>query len=242
MSFQSSALKSTCLLSLLVGFLLSPSLGQAATTSSHSAVNASEDSTDDSDNLGYDVIVRDLSREVDKPAPGALRAKIKAKPDPFETVMFHGGVGVAMLAETVSVGNRDLFLNQKGLQLAFGIDLFSPNWLAEGTYRNFTGAETSSVETALQEFEMKFFYKDKINSQFGYRAGGGLSARYLNVHVPGGDSTTYTTPSAVATGGVDCFITDKFSIGFDLSLRSAMITDTPDKNSIDGTVRMDAHF
>ena len=42
--------------------------------------------------------------------------------------------------------------------------------------------------------------------------------------------------------GLDAFVSDKVSVGIDLSGRSAMIADTPDKNSIDTTLRLDFHL
>jgi hypothetical protein len=207
-----------------------------------SHANASADG-DGSGDQSYDAIVGDLTRQVDRPAP-SLRARGPAiQSDSFDSVVFHGGVGLAGLAESLTLPDgKQIYVGQRGIQISFGIDLFSPNWLAEGTYRSFAQAENSQVQVGLQEFEMKFLYKDRIAPQIGIRVGGGLSARYMTVIEPAANAVVYTTPSGVGTLGLDCFLNDKLSVGVDVSGRSAMISDTPDKSSVDATMRVDAHF
>jgi hypothetical protein len=214
--------------------LLAPCVSPATTR-----VNQ-DDSTDDQ---GYDQIVNDLNRQVDRPA-ALSRAKMAQQPsEAFDSILFHGGVGVSALSQTLTFDNgKQVYVGQKGMQIAFGIDLFSPNWLAEGTYRNFAQTDDSSTRVALQEFEMKVFYRDRIEQQIGYRVGGGLSARYMTISQPGITSEQYTTPAGVGTLGLEFYLSEKISLGIDLSGRSAMISETPDKNSIDGTLRVAAHF
>ncbi|MES2857513.1 MAG: hypothetical protein V4692_16705 [Bdellovibrionota bacterium] len=84
--------------------------------------------------------------------------------------------------------------------------------------------------------------KDRISRRLGYRFGAGLSARYLSVKQSGQVTKEYTTPSGVATAGLDFFMSNRFSVGAELNGRSAMIGETVDKNSVDGTLRIDAHF
>lgn len=212
----------------------------AATRHSGSSTNTSSSSSDDGESIGYDSIVNDLNREADRPA---LRARQAAnRSTGMESILFHGGVGVAALMEMVTFEDgSQAYLSQKGIQASFGIDLFSSNWLAEGTARTFNEAEDNAKRPALQEFELKVIYRDRLSRQVGIRVGGGLSARYLSVKRPD-DTYIYTTPTSVATMGLDIFMNDTVSFGFDLSGRSAMVADTPDKNSIDTTLRLDFHL
>lgn len=196
---------------------------------------------EDADMQGYDSIVNELNREANRPILRAQQAS-RAANDPFESVLFHGGLGVATLMEMVNFADGShVFLGQKGIQAAFGIDLFSPNWLAEGTARTFAESEDPPIHVSLQEFELKVITHDRLSHELGYRMGAGLSARYMNVR-HGADSTTYTTPTGLATAGLDLFLSEKASVGVEVTGRSAMITDTPDKNSIDATLRVDFHL
>ena len=196
---------------------------------------------DERDQLGYDAIINELNREAERPY---LKGKMSSSrgADPFDTILFHGGLGMATLMQSVSFDDgRSVYLGQKGIQASFGIDLFSANWMAEGTARTFNESEDVPQKVSLQEFELKIMFKERLARQLGLRLGGGLSARYMNLH-RAGETRTYTTPSGLASLGFDIFINDKVSFGADLNGRSAMITDTPDKNSIDATLRVDFHL
>ncbi len=47
---------------------------------------------------------------------------------------------------------------------------------------------------------------------------------------------------SIATGGLEMYLGDRFSVGLDLNGRFAMVGETLDKNSFDATLRMDTHF
>ncbi|HVK60231.1 MAG TPA: hypothetical protein VM432_01725 [Bdellovibrionales bacterium] len=195
---------------------------------------------EESQMIDYDTIVDQLHRETNtsktkRPGGGS--------DDPFAEVWMHGGVGLATVIQSVHLeSGKSHVLNQRGIQAALGIDLFSPNWMAEGTARNFGESEENAIRSTIQEFELKVLYKNRTGQRLGYRVGGGLTARYLSIKEPGEAQKDYTTPSSVATAGLDFYMNDRFSIGADLNGRSAMIGETIDKNSIDGTIRVDAHF
>lgn len=205
-----------------------------------SAVTDEETSSD----ISYDTIVDQLSKE-----SSALDATTRAKQknatstDPFDLVMMHGGVGFAAFVQRVRLADGTSYtMNQQGMQAALGIDLFSPNWAAEGTARSFGEDGNSRVRSSVQEFELKVYYKDKLSKHFGYRAGAGLTGRYLTIKEQGVAEREYTTPTSVASLGSDLFITDRVSVGADVNARSSLIGDTIDKNSFDMTIRLDTHF
>jgi hypothetical protein len=205
---------------------------------------ADVDSSASADELNYDSIVDQLSKE-----NSAMDATTRAKQmnrlgaDPLDLVVMHGGVGFTTFVQRVHLPSGPSYtLNQRGIQAALGIDLFSPNWMAEGTARSFGEEGDSTVRSSVQEFELKVLYKDRTSKYLGFRAGGGLSGRYLTIKEQGQDEKEYTTPTSVATVGGDIFFTDKFSIGADINARSALIGETIDRNSFDATLRLDTHF
>jgi hypothetical protein len=219
---------------------------------------ASSYSNDNDDVQGFDSIVNQLRKE-STVQENTVRAKVRAQhqseSDPFANVLFHPGFGLTAMTETVSLASgQTLHLNQHGIQASLGIDLFSDNWMAEGTARALGGSSDSSTgatsgsagngtpDTTLQEFELKVIYRDRLTNKTGFKIGVGLSARYLTVQNAGQAAVTYTTPTGVVTAGYDYFLTEKFSIGADLNGRSAMISETPDRGSVDGTLRLDFHL
>ncbi len=204
-------------------------------------------SNDEGETIGYDAIVDQLNRQNSQQA-ATVRAKAASQTaasseSAFDTVWMHGGVGFANYIEDLRFDDgKTATLNQKGIQAALGVDLFSPNWMAEGTARSFGEDGDSKVRSSVHEFELKILYKDRLNGRFGYRAGAGLTGRYLTLKRYGFADQDYTTPTSVATLGGDAFITDRFSLGVDLNARNSLIGETIDHNSYDMTLRIDAHF
>jgi hypothetical protein len=201
---------------------------------------------DEDDILSYDNIVRDLQQQAEAPrAASSSRTRVRGSSyssDPFENVLIHAGIGMSAIVESVTLPDNNVtYLNQKGIQAALGIDLFSPNWMAEGTARSFGESEDAVNRVSLKEFELKVFYKRRFSSQLGLRAGGGLSGRYMTIRQADTIIDT-TTPSSVATIGFDFFLSEGLSLGVEVSGRQAMIGETLDRASADGTVRIDTHF
>lgn len=195
--------------------------------------------------IGYDVIVNELNRESSLPAGNSSRARqaVQRSKNPFDTIWIHAGIGLAAMMQQVSLDNGNVIhFNQKGFQASLGIDLFSPNWMAEGLARSFGESDDTDHRVSLKEFELKLLYKDRFSRSLGFRAGGGLAARYMAIRSFSTGPMEYTTPSSVATLGMDLFLNDKISIGADISARNSMISETLDRNSFDATLRMDTHF
>ncbi len=189
---------------------------------------------------GYDAIVSELSRT-------RTSNQVTYVKDPFSAVQIHAGLGLAnTLFSLQRDGQRDLNIAQSGLQLSLGIDLFSRNWMAEGTIRNFGKTKKEGIESTLREFELKLVYRSHLNTFLKLRTGLGVSGRYLDLNgVRGNGSSfdeTYTTPSTLGFLGMSTFITDGLSFGADISGRLSMISDTADSSSVDITLRMDSHF
>jgi hypothetical protein len=202
---------------------------------------------DEDEVFGYDAIVNELNREVDHPA--RLRAKaVHAANDPLENVMFHFGVGGTTMMESLNFADgSQMFVGLKGMQFTAGIDLFSPYWMAEGSLRNFGQGADQPTHVSVQEFELKMVFHERFYKQFAFHVGGGLSARYLSIENQSTNSqnkgqtnsSDYTTPTSVASGGFSYFFTDRFSVGFEAAARTALISETLDRNSYDATLRLD---
>jgi hypothetical protein len=210
-------------------------------------------STEEGDVMGFDQIVNGLNREYEQPFIRSRNPSQSSTADRLESVMFHGGLGVPILMQSLTFSDgKQVFLGQRGFQAAFGIDLFSKDFMAEGTARTFGESDDTiyfddkkqsvPYHVSLQEFELKIVGRSRIDRRIGTRIAFGLSARYMNVSHGSGVVYTYVTPSGVATAGLDIFMSERMSLGVDVNGRSAMISDTPDRNSYDATLRLDFHL
>ncbi len=192
---------------------------------------------DDAELMDYDAIVRELSHT------GASHARpSKPDSDPFASILLHGGVGLASTFSTFSHQGQKVRMGQRGFQAAFGIDLFSDHWLAEGAARSFSRGNHGRLGVGLKEFDLKVYYRERMTTAIGMRVGAGLAARYLTVSDPGAADTVFSTPSTILALGGEYFIGRSLSVGAELSARHALIGETVDRNAVDATVRLDTHF
>ena len=244
--FKQSRTPSKPLLLVLVAVLFFHANSVMAQNSDSENPISSRDSTELDQDMGYDDIVKSLQtqEQQDRAASERLAVKkTKVTIDPFANVWMHGGFGWATSYQSLSDSRgRELQINQKGIQATLGIDLFSANWEAEGAARSMGDESDRGDNVSLKEFDLKIFYKNRLNHLAQYRAGGGLSGRYLSLHTSGASTQNYTTPAAVATFGLDMYLSKELSVGIDTSLRSSLIADTVDRSSIDAVMRLDAHF
>lgn len=216
------------------GLLFIVTLGLFTTDPARGAMN------EESDLLGYDSIVNQLNRESDRSTVSRARLSAASAPDALDSIWFHGGVGISTYMETLNLENgSSLFIGQKGISVSGGIDLFSPNWIAEGTIRNFGETEDSPTHVGLKEFDLKVFFHDQFSRRIGFHVGGGLSARYMTIRRTGQSILEYTTPTSIAAVGLDYFFSDRISVGIEGAARNSMITETIDRDSYDATLRVD---
>lgn len=193
---------------------------------------------EESEGLDYDSLVRKLSQN----------EKNSTDPDydPFANVKIHAGVGFANSVYTVNHTNGDkTYAAGRGVQVALGIDLFSRNWLAEGTFRNYGESRFENATISLKEFDLKLLYQSRFSQLWSLRFGAGLAARYMDISYTGKSTKyakSYDTPASVLQTGLFTHLSQAITIGADASVRNAMIEESPDRSSYDLTLRLDGHF
>ncbi len=163
--------------------------------------------------------------------------------DPFEDIQIHAGMGLITSVSNVSSRAQETYVYQSGIQLALGIDLFSPFWMSEGTFRNYGKNSYGGENFYLKEFEFKLMFQNPIKDSTKLRFGGGLAARYLTIENRNSLATEkITTPDSVITFGMDTALSKGLSLGVDFSGRSNMTPKSVDRYAADMTVRLDTHF
>lgn len=214
-------------------------------------------SVNENEEMGYESMVNELSfAESRRKSTGS---------DPFDLVKIHMGFGLVTSAFTFKTPNGSSeFSAPRGFQASMGIDLFSPQWLAEGIVRSYSSSSGDKSTISLQEFDLRIAYVHLLQSNLFLRGGLGIAARYMDLRIQESIVSdenqespitvnppkrqyqsieyNYTTPSSVAFVGVDSYLNDLLSVSGELSLRSAMIEETIDKQAVDLTVRLDFHF
>lgn len=158
---------------------------------------------------------------------------------PFDEVMIHAGLGYVNSFSNFRVGDANLNRYENGLQLSLGIDLFSPNWYAEGVFSNYGVSDQGSEEINLKEFDLKVGYKAPINPFWAYSFGTGIANRFLKISDPGRDiNVNENTPSFMLSGGVYATPSKNISIGLEADARTPFISNTADKDSYDFALRV----
>ena len=167
--------------------------------------------------------------------------------DPFASILIHAGVGMALSMTSFQFEEQSVTGLFQGIELNFGIDLFSDKWMAEGSYINLGRAEIenkNSIDYAeISEFDMKLVYRPHINRFLRFRTTGGLAARYLRYFDNQANKVlNFNTPSWAFAIGLEAKITKSFSFTSEIAYRSSMISETIDDNAFGAGLRLDAHF
>ncbi len=224
-SFVSSIFKKSIPLLSLIGIALSL------------LVHSPKVQAEEYEEVSYDDLVNQISHR---------KSQINSRQETsanFDNLLIHAGIGLVTTATSINYQGNDNLKYQNGFELSMGIDLFSENWATEGVIRNF-GQSTSGSETrSLRELDLKILYRSSPLNKFGFRAGAGLGTRYFKLSdSANGASIDDTTPTALAFGGLDVYLSKNVSLGIEAGLRSAMVSSTTDKNSIDTALHLDTYF
>ena len=199
---------------------------------------ARADQDDDENYSGYDSIIHELSASTHY-------KNTEAPKDPLDSVRFHLGVG--MVSSRVSLDLPKGLAKEKslhGFEARLGVDLFSPNWVAEGTVRSFDPEPFNGGQLSLKEFDLLLTYHFRPERPVDFTLGGGMAARYLEItgDTKGEFARSNSTPMSVLSFGILANITPEFNVGAEVSYRSTLVSDTIDDNSVDGGLRIGGRF
>lgn len=160
---------------------------------------------------------------------------------PFDDVKIHTSFGYVNSFTNVSVQDKTSTKYQSGLQISVGVDLFSENWFAETSFRNFGMSRYGSEELFLKELDLKLGYQAPLSSSWGYRFQGGLANRSMSIKDGlNGVSIEDSSPMVMGAAGLNLKMGKYISLGLDLSARSALLKDSADRSSFDFTLSLGA--
>lgn len=191
--------------------------------------------------VGYDEIVNELKNTIKE------ESEPKPPPEDDQDTAMHGGL--ALTTSWVSLntpngaGSAGLL---KGAEFSIGMNLFSKNYRAEGAFSNYSQANLNSTNKAdLREFEARLVYLSALEDVTNLRLGTGISARSMDIDsYANGRWSSYqsSTPNWIFMAGFERKVLPNFTIGPDLSLRTAMVGDAYEKTAWDASFRLNATF
>lgn len=185
----------------------------------------------DYEEVSYDDLLTELSAK--------RRTLTNTQTSSFDTVRIHAGVGYANSFTNISAQKQNFNRHATGIQVSLGMDLFSPNWYAEGVLRNFGVTTIGDEELDLRELDLKLGYTNKLENIWSFTLSTGLANRFLRFS----DATknidvNSTTPSVIVSTGFFAQVHKNISFGAEVSGHSAVISRTADKSSFDFAFRI----
>lgn len=196
-------------------------------------------STDEGHLSSYDSIVRDLTTS------NSYDVRNEHQKDALDTIRFHFGVG--MLSSQLNLdtpANTPRSTTLHGYEFSFGIDLFSPEWLAQTDLRAYEPDDIGNNQINFKEFDLLIMHNSQLSSQISWSIGGGLSARYLDFRTPvaTGVDPSNSTPASVLNTSLGYALTPAFAVEITGSYRSRLVQNTSDGGSMDASLRLVGHF
>lgn len=194
---------------------------------------AEEDESGSESGSSFESLVRDLSSSRASGIAGNDQ-------DPFDQVKIHFGIGLVTSYLSYESNIGPVRGTHQGVQASLGIDLFSPNWMAEGVVRSFSETEIDNTRASLHEFDIKILYSFNSHTSLVPFMGMGMAARYLDVT----DKTLnkYTTPASIFCLGSAFNINGNLSLAGEVSYRRPFSDETIERSAADITVRLNTHF
>lgn len=182
---------------------------------------------------GYDSIIDELRTE-STPTPRLV--------DPFDEIAIHFGFGVAAsytrFVDSQAI-NSSGFLN--GLELNVGLDLFSPQWVAQGTFRDYGKTKLGQTQVGLQEYDLCVLYRPQFATSSRFVLGLGVAARYLTL-TSGDASFRYSTPASLFILGFETSVAKGILLSPQISYRSTMVEDSPDRYAMNTSLTLGLQF
>lgn len=191
----------------------------------------------DDDYVFYENIIEELRVSADSPSTITTV-------DPFEDIKIHTEIGLVSNYISISGPNENRVTGLlSGFDIQFGIDLFSPYWQAETSLKNFSSTQLNRQTSAsLKEFDLKIVHIEPLQKKIYLKVGAGLAARYLKMTTSQNTTIESSTPSSLLDLALFNQLGRTVSIGAEVGYRNSLISDTADKASWLGALKVHAQF
>ncbi len=188
----------------------------------------------------FDTIVEDLNQHIKQKTKYNINEESS---DPFDRMTIYTSFGLLQTINFFQFDNETKSRFREGINIGVGVDLFNPNWIAEANIKNYGKSTKPNEVFSLREFDLRLSYRELKANNISYKFVQGLGARYLrfqNLEVQ--KNYKEQTPIYLLGVSLDSQISKQFSLGFELSGTTALISETVDRNSINLNFKMDNYF
>jgi len=167
----------------------------------------------------------------------------------FDETRIHLGISLvdSMQDYLIAPGVREKG-TLRGFELGLGVDLFSPEWIAEGIISTFPQDSISDTNLSLSGFELRLLYEKPIFYGVTLHGGVGLGSRAYNLKTkPRADHTvaaldkSFNSGASVLVFGADYWPSGEVSAGLEVTNHLPMAAGD-DPSSIDFAVKLTGHF
>ncbi len=184
----------------------------------------------------YDSIVNDLSTSSSR-SSGAKESFLD-----FDSLAIHFGFGFNNSTLNLkSTNSSPSQVSAQGLQLSMGVDLFSPEYVAEVDYTNYNPTDKDGYTYKLHEYNLKVYYHRRLISFLTGKAGFGIGARDLNIQYSSGEIKE-TTPIGQLFIGGELRLGKHLGFLSDLSYKTALDNGTAQRSAFDIAIGVTGHF
>lgn len=205
-----------------------------------SAWAATEISTD-AEEVPFDELVKELNTKVN------MKNRIQTSTntgDPFDRLQIHLSLGFIQTVNSLLVADRSISRLEDGVQLGLGVDIFSPEWVAEGLLKNYGRSTQNDTNVSLREFDLRLSYLQQApQNKMKFRLANGLGARYLRYTNKWTDlSQMQTTPVYLLGFGLLIPMGSHFDLGIEVQGHMALISESIDRHGLSLILRLDNVF
>lgn len=218
-------------------FLILISLG----LKTHWAQSASPSTSSNTEEISFDELVKELNSKVNSQSRVNMNSESK---DPFESLRIHLSLGFIQTVSLLQIEDRSTNRLEDGIQLGLGIDLFSPQWIAEGILKNYGRSTQNDSHLSLREFDLRLNYLQSTpQNKMKFRLSNGLGARYLRyTDKLSGASQFQTTPVYLLGAGLVIPVGNHFDLSVEVQGHLTLVHETIDRHGLSVITRFDNFF
>lgn len=151
----------------------------------------------------------------------------------WDQIAIYPSFGIIQTVTQVDTEGRDDYF-QKGLQIAIGMELFSPYWFSETAFRNFGITKSKNYELSLKELDFKVGHKNLLSDAIEFRISTGVSTRHFRLtNEVTGFHEESKNPALITSAGL--FSNTQNSpilLGLEANYRSLLVSSPIDKGSL----------
>lgn len=221
----------------LLGLILSGGISSILGTYAQAATEVSNDAEE----VPFDELVKELNSKVSR--KDRIQTGIEVG-DPFDRLQIHLSLGFIQTVNSLLVAERSISRLEDGVQLGLGVDIFSPEWVAEGLLKNYGRSTQNDTNVSLREFDIRLSYIQQApQNKMKFRLANGLGARYLRYNNKWTDlSQIQTTPVYLLGFGILIPIGTHFDLDIEMQGHMALISESIDRHGLSLILRLDNVF